>query len=197
MGKAEYLEPESKSRRRGLKMCLAVSAVLLIIIATVIVTLSQTIFKPRDPGVSIHLVGLENFQLFSPNSTTEPLGLVITVVNPNYGSFEYINSIGYLNYRHTIIAEVPMESRSIPARSKINMTTSAGIMTQKMISVPKFWSDVDTGAFNLTSNATLPGKVNMLRIIKLKATVYISCDIYFNITAMNADNSICVSKLKL
>nr|KYP37000.1 hypothetical protein KK1_041841 [Cajanus cajan] len=181
---------------KGHKICLALSSLFLIILAIAIVSLILTIFKPKNPDIFIHPVDLENFQLFSSNSTSAPLGMVITIVNTNYGSFRYKNATGYLKYRGTIVAEVPFETRSIPARSITNMSTSAGIMTAKLINDSKFWSDIEVGVLNLTSQATLAGKVTMLKILRIKAKVLISCGITFNITAVDAAST-CRSKIKI
>ncbi|OIW05934.1 hypothetical protein TanjilG_07210 [Lupinus angustifolius] len=191
-----YLEPQTVTTKQRLKICFAVSALFFIIVATVIVTLTFTTFKIKDPDVSLRPVGLENFQFFTPNSTIEPLSMLITVVNPNYGRFKSINSIGYLNYRHNVIAKVPFEKIVIPAHSKINVSTTAGIVTKKLMSDPKFWTDIEVGALNLTANVILPGKVSMIKIFKLKATVTISCGIYLNLSAVDADSS-CITKIKL
>lgn len=185
-----------KMATRGLKICLAVSSLFLIILAIVIVTLILTIFKPKNPDIFLHPVDLENFQLLSPNTTSAPLGIVITIVNPNYGNFKYVNSSGYLKYRDTIIAEVPLGIRSFPARSTTNVSTTVGIMTDKLIQDPKFLSDIEGGVFNLTAEATLPGKVTMIKILRLKAKIYISCGVSFNIIAVDA-SSRCMSKIKL
>ncbi|XP_027348223.1 uncharacterized protein LOC113859717 [Abrus precatorius] len=192
-----YPEPEILATKgRGLKICLIVSFLFFIIIATVLVTLYFTIFKPKNPDIFVHPVDLDNFQLLSPNSTNAPLGMVITIVNPNYGSFSYSNSTGYVKYRDTIIAEVPLVSNSVPARSTVNVSTSAGVMTGKLLGNVDFLSDIEDMVFNLTSMATLPGKASVLNIFKLKATVYISCDMSFNISAIEADSS-CTSKIDL
>ncbi|KAK7312723.1 hypothetical protein VNO77_36810 [Canavalia gladiata] len=190
-----YPEPETMAKR-NLKICISVSAVFFIIVITVFLTLILTIFKPKNPDIFLHPVDLKNFQLLSSNSTNAPLGMVVTIVNPNYGSFRYINSTGYLEYRNTTVAKVPLETKSVPARSRTNVSTSAGIMTEKLIDDPKFWSDIEGGTFNLTAKATLPGKVSMFNIFKLKATVHISCDISINIIAIDS-GSTCVAKLKL
>ncbi|KAE9593057.1 hypothetical protein Lal_00029087 [Lupinus albus] len=191
-----YLEPQTVATKKRLKICFAVSALFFIIVAIVIVTLTFTTFKIKDPYVSLRPIGLENFQFFTPNSSIEPLDMLITVVNPNYGSFKSINSVGYLNYRHKVIASAPFEKILIPARGKINMNTTAGIMTKKLMSDPKFWTDIDFGALNLTANVTLPGKVSVIKIFKLKATITISCGIYLNLSAVDADSS-CITKIKL
>lgn len=191
-----YPEPETMANRSRLRICLVVSSIFLVIVATLIFTLSLTIFKPKNPDVSIHPVGLENLELFSPNSTTVPLGMVITVVNPNYGSFKSKNTTGYLNYHDTIVANVPIGTKSFPARGMANVSASAGIMSAELISDPLFLSDIEDGAFNLTAKVTFRGKVNMLKAFKLKATVYVWCDIFFNISSMDAGSS-CRTKIKL
>ena len=190
-------KPKTMATKR-LRICMVVSSLFLIIVVTMLLTLILTIFKPKDPDISVHPVDLENFELFQPSVTKVPLGLVITIVNPNHGSFKYINSTGYLIYHDTIVAEVPLVTKFVPARSTINVSTFAGVMTRQLESDPKFWSDIEVGTLNFTSKATLPGKVTMLKIFKLKATVYITCDISFklNISSMDADSS-CISKIKL
>ncbi|CAJ1979030.1 unnamed protein product [Sphenostylis stenocarpa] len=177
-----------------IKICLGVSALLIIIL--VIVLLIFTIFKPRNPTVSVHPLHLEHFQLLSPNSSIAPLGLVITIENPNYASFKHGNCSGYVKYRGIVIAEAPFGARSYPARSTTNVTTTADIETAKLINDPNFWSDIAGGVFNLTSEAKISGKVSMIKIIRLKAKIYLSCGISLNITAVNATSS-CMSKLKL
>ncbi|KAK7404917.1 hypothetical protein VNO78_05968 [Psophocarpus tetragonolobus] len=181
---------------RGFKICLLVSSLFFIIVAIVIVTLILTMFKPKNPDIFINPVDLENFQLLTPNSTTAPLDMVVTIVNPNYGSFKQVNSGAHLKYRDTIIAEVPLEARLFPARTTTNVSTSADITTEKLIADPNFWSDVEGGVFNLTAEAVLDGKVTMIKIFKLKAKIYIHCGISFNITAVDASSS-CISKIKL
>lgn len=191
-----YPESKTMATRRGLRICSIVSAIFLIVAATVILTLFLTIFKVKDPVVSVHPVGLENIQFFQPNSTTVPLGMIITIMNPNYGAFKSKNTTGYLKYRDTVVAEVPLERKTIPARGTVNVSTSAGLMSGKLIADEIFLTDVADGSFNLTAKAILPGKVHMLKVFKLKATVNISCDISLNISSMSTDSS-CITKIKL
>lgn len=184
---------------RGLRICLCVSALFLIIVSIVIVTLSLTIFKPKNPLISVHLAGFDHSQFFLlPNLTTNvSLGMVITIANPNHGSFKYRDSIGHINYRDTIVGEVPMGAELVPARSEINVSTSADFMVGKLIHDPNFWSDIIPGSsFNLTSTAELPGKAIILKFIKLKATGYSLCDISVNISSNDVRSS-CISRIKL
>ncbi|XP_050878460.1 uncharacterized protein LOC127082263 [Lathyrus oleraceus] len=180
---------------RGLKLCLIISTVFLIIVTVVILTLILTIFKPKDPTIS---VGLPHFNLLSPNITMNmTLGMVITILNPNYGSFKYQNSIGYVTYHDTVVGNVPIDSQLVPARSEINVTTNADFMVGKLIQNPKFWSDIVQNGmvFNLTSTTELPGKAIVLKYVKVKAIAYCSCNISVNITS-NGVESNCISRIK-
>ncbi|XP_027910026.1 uncharacterized protein LOC114169186 [Vigna unguiculata] len=181
-------------RQRGLRICLCVSS--LVILVAAILILIFTIFKPKDPSVFVNPVDLENFQVLSPNSSGAPLNLVITIQNPNYASFKNRNGSGYLKYGDTIIAEIPLESRLFPARSTTNVSTTANIQTEKLLKDPNFMVAVEGGAFNMTSEAKLSGKVRMAKIIRLKAKVYLSCTISLNISAFQTAST-CISKLKL
>ncbi|XP_027343346.1 uncharacterized protein LOC113855914 [Abrus precatorius] len=183
---------------RGLKTCLAVSLLFLIIFTIVIVTLFLTIFKPKDPDVNVHPLGLEHiqFSLLLNLTMNVSLGMMITIENPNYGSFEYTNSTGYINFHDTVVACVPMEAALVPARSVINVNTTADFMVGKLVLDPNFWPDAFTGTLNFTSTATLHGKARVLKIIKLKATAYSSCDISLHISSRVVDTK-CISKIKL
>ncbi|RDX83458.1 hypothetical protein CR513_35618, partial [Mucuna pruriens] len=171
-------KPETMASR-GFKICLAVCLLFLIIVTIVIVTLFLTIFKPKNPNITVHPLGLEqlDFSLLPNLTINVSLGMLITIENPNYGSFEYTNSTSYVNFHDTVVAEVPIGAELVPARSQINVTTSADFMVAKLINDPNFWSDVLLGTLNFTSTTALSGKARMLKIIKLKATAYSSCDI--------------------
>ncbi|KAL2331826.1 hypothetical protein Fmac_019407 [Flemingia macrophylla] len=147
---------------RGVKICLVVSLLFLIIVTILIVALAFTIFKPKNPDITVHPLGLENLDIsLLPNLTLNvSVGMLITIENPNYGSFEYTNSTGYVNFHDTVIAEVPIEADLVPARSQINVSTSADFMVAKLINDPNFWSDVMDGTLIFTSTATLPGKAH-------------------------------------
>ncbi|WVZ00531.1 hypothetical protein V8G54_026600 [Vigna mungo] len=183
---------------KGLKICLVLSFLFLIILTAVVVTLFLTIFKPKDPNITVRPVGLENFNLSLLTNLTAnvSLGMVITMENPNYGSFEYPKATGYVNFDDSIVGEVPIEGELVPARDQIAVNTWANFMVEKLVTDTKFWTDVLTGSLNFTSTATLPGKVHMFKIFKLKATVYTTCDFSINITSRNLDNK-CISRIKL
>ncbi|BFG26153.1 hypothetical protein CerSpe_124270 [Prunus speciosa] len=187
-----------KTPRRGLKICCGITAIFLVIVVIVLTTLSLTLFKPKDPKINAKPVGLENiqFSLFPNVTLNVTLGMLITIENRNYGSFKYKNSTAYVHYRNSVVAEVPIEGELVPARGKINMTTSVDLKGETIISNPNFMADVTSGSLNMTSTASLHGKVSLLKIFKFPATAFSTCDISFFILTKSIDSK-CTSKIKL
>lgn len=182
-----------KPSRRILKILCHITIVFLIIVATVVTTLSLTIFKRKEPRVH-----LENFHLTYLSNETITVKVVVKVKNPNYESFKYKNTTASITYRGIIVALVPIEPRFVPARGKLNFTiTSVDLLVYKMVENPKFFEDiVSYGGFNFTSSATLHGKVGILKFLKFHAKVFCTCDISYLILSQNV-TSRCMTKVKL
>ncbi|ONI18493.1 hypothetical protein PRUPE_3G218800 [Prunus persica] len=187
-----------KTPRRGLKICCGITAIFLVIVVIVLTTLSLTLLKPKDPKINAKPVGLENiqFSLFPNVTLNVTLGMLITIENRNYGSFMYKNSTAYVHYRNSVVAEVPIEGELVPARGKINTTTSVDLNAETLISNPNFIADVTSGSLNMTSTASLHGKVSLLKIFKFPATAFSTCNISFFILTKSIDSK-CASKIKL
>lgn len=188
----------AKTPRKGLKLCCIVTAIFVAILVTVITTLSLTIFKPKDPDITVSPAGLSNisFSPFPNVAVNFTIDMVVTIDNRNYGSFRFQNSAAYINYRGEVVAEVPLEEELVPARGKVNMTTSADIDAGKLLSNPNFWNDFEAGSLNLTSIAKLHGLVEVFKIFKLHARDVSTCSITIWIGNLSLESE-CMSKIKL
>ncbi|XP_041003958.1 uncharacterized protein LOC121249316 [Juglans microcarpa x Juglans regia] len=187
-----------KTSRRGLKICCAVTAIFLVLIAAVLVALSFTMFKPKHPRISLHLEGLQNIDLLMLMNATAnvTLGTVFTVENRNYASFRYKNSTAYVDFHGDLVGEALIGERNVPARGKLNVTPSVTLMTGNLVMNPHFFADLGSGSLNLTSTATLVGKTSLLKIFKKHATVYNRCNISVFVFTSSVE-SICETKLKM
>ncbi|MED6142897.1 hypothetical protein PIB30_001664 [Stylosanthes scabra] len=161
---------EKESRKRSKRCCLIVCAIIFIVIA-------------RDPKVSVSSDGLANFDIFSDAATT-PLPMTITITNPNYGTFYYQSAHGYLHYRGVQVADAPIEPGKVAARKTVNVNAMAAVQTKKITTHENFFDDVGERGLSFTATASLPGKVVVINIIKVKAKVDIFCDVFLNITSV-------------
>ncbi|KAL5578931.1 hypothetical protein UlMin_011373 [Ulmus minor] len=185
-----------KSRCTGLKIFIGVTCIFLLLVLVALIVLFQTILKPKEPSIITIPVSLDNLVLvvFPVIKIDVKLTILVTIDNPNYGSFTYQNSTANVRYYGNIVAQVPMPDDRIPPRGKHNITTSLNILGDKLTSDANFSGDFNKGVLNFTSEATLHGKVSLMKLIKKKATSYSTCNISIFIMSKKID-SICESRV--
>lgn len=183
--------------RRGLKICCGVTALIIIILLVVAIILFFTVFKPKQPDISIQSVTLQTIRFFPlPFFLNVTLGITVLVDNPNYGSFKYKDSTTYVTYHGTDIAEAPIEHDTIPARGTHDISTDVVIEGEKLIFSPSFPNDSLAGVFNFTTTTTLHGKATALKILKMKVKSINTCNISLVPLSQNV-TTVCISKIKL
>ncbi|KAF8029624.1 hypothetical protein BT93_E2139 [Corymbia citriodora subsp. variegata] len=182
--------------RKCLKISCAISVVLLLIIVGVMLTLYFTILKPKQPILIPQPVTLLHLHSDSPLEFNLTLGLTVTVDNRNYGSFTYQDSMLYINYHDTEVANGLLAADTIPARAKHNISTSVVVFGDRLVTNVNFKSDVFGGVMNFTSSSVLHGEAKVLKFIKKKATSYTTCNISIHIT-QRTPYSVCKNELKL
>lgn len=184
--------------RKGLKICCGVTLLFIIIIVSVFTALAFTVFKPKQPNITAHPISLGKVQIrVFPNVTLNvTLGMIVTIDNNNYGSFQFMNTTAYVNYHGVIVGEVPIQKDYVAAHARINITTYVDLMADKMIANPNFVDDVIAGSLNLTATAWLHGKVQVLKVLNLHATAFSTCEISIFIKPLDV-KSTCKSKIKL
>ncbi|XP_022775873.1 uncharacterized protein LOC111317722 [Durio zibethinus] len=187
--------------RRGLKICCGVTAIFLVIIAIVVTTLAFTLFKPKHPEITVYPQGLENIAFglggfFNATSVNATVGLILSINNRNYGSFKFKNTTAFVDYRGDVVAEVTIEQSLVPAHGKVNISASADIMVDRLITNTTFLADVLAGSVNFTMDTTVHGKVTVFKVLKFHASVPNRCDISIFILSQSFEST-CRTKLKL
>lgn len=184
---------------KGVKICSAITATIIILLVVTLVILIFTVFKPKEPNFTMHPVQIVGWQakLWPPSSpqVNISLGIVATVKNRNRGSFTYEDSTTFVTYRGNVVGEGPIRGDTIPERGELNVSTTVKIFADKLLKDPNFLGDFVGGVLNFTSSSTLYGKVRILKIIKKKATSYSTCHISV-FTRIRTANSTCYIKMK-
>ncbi|KAL4620162.1 hypothetical protein ACB092_06G133800 [Castanea dentata] len=178
------------------KLCCGVTSIFIVIIVIVILTLAFTIFKPRDPIITLYPGSNIEVTSFLNPTKNITLDSIITIENPNYGVFRYKNTTSSVTFRGKVVGEAPIMDIYVPPHKKRNMTSPVAIMPVRLIQDPHFWIDVAAGTLNLTSTVLMSGKVIAMNIFKRPATLYNSCNITVFILSKKSE-AICESKLKV
>ncbi|KAL4368049.1 hypothetical protein GQ457_05G028250 [Hibiscus cannabinus] len=200
-GSAAMSSSDLKRRHRCRNICFATMGVLLFI-TVLIVILIFTVFKPRNPVITIHSVALSNLKfaldlarlrvLF--NAT---LDVDLSIKNSNKVGFKYADSAAYLNYRGQKIGEAPLPAGKISADGTAPMNLSVTIMADRLISDSKFFDDVSSGELPLNTFAEVSGKVNVLNQIKFHAVSSASCDVLVFLSNATVGDQSCNYNYKL
>ncbi|KAK4439313.1 hypothetical protein Salat_0266200 [Sesamum alatum] len=180
---------------RALKICCFATATLIATLLAAILIIYFTMLKPKQPKITTQQVTLKSFSgLLNPLHLNVTLGIVVTVDNPNYGSFKYDNTTAFISYRGTHAAEASIEEDTIPARGKHDISTDVLVIVDNLVTNYYFPEDYASGCLNFTSLTTLHGQAKVLNFLKIKATTYSTCDISVYVLTQNA-SSVCRSKL--
>lgn len=194
-------EAGHKNSRRSFKICCGVTLLLSIILIIVSITLFYTVLKPKKPQINLHPISLHEIesQILSRLSLNVTLELIITIKNPNYGSFKFEDSIASLIYHgNNSVGEIVIEHGTVPSKGELNTRSNyANITGDKLVKSPYFMKDIEAGSLNFTSNLTLHGKVKVLKIFKIHATVTSYCDISVLVHSHLAIQLSCHSKVRL
>ncbi|XP_058755854.1 uncharacterized protein LOC131629073 [Vicia villosa] len=180
---------------RNLKICLSVSALVLIVVSAIAITLIFTVFKVRDPYIIVELsrVNFLNPDI-GPNIT---IPVLVIIKNSNIGKFNYTDSFSYITFQDTVVGTVPLPAQLVPARGGINVTTHANFMVNELILNPNFFLELQNGGkFSLMSKAELPGKVIVMGFIKMKAMATNQCNISVSILSNDVVSN-CTSHIKI
>lgn len=188
----------AKKSKRGLKICIGVTAIFFILILVVLIVLFTTILKPKEPKFINQHVTLEkiDIQFFPVIKGNVSLGILFTVTNPNYGSFAYHGCTSHIKYHGHIAADAEIKDDKILAHGSLNVSTSANIYADKLATDEHFLDDYFHGILNFTASTTLHGKVGLFNFIKMKATSYSICEISVFVQDVRVD-SLCKTRVTL
>ncbi|KAL3622169.1 hypothetical protein CASFOL_033580 [Castilleja foliolosa] len=181
-------------RLRRIKCCCYTTGILLILAAAVL-TLIFTIFKLKAPTVRVHKLTIGKLDL--ANGTNMTLNANVWVKNPSFAYFTYNTLVTTLLYRGGVVGE----SRGAPGKAKARRTTrvnvTVDIMTDRILLDPNFDVDLFTGLVNMSSYTRVGGRMKLFVVIDKKLTVWMRCNMTFNITSRAIQHHKCKRKVKL
>ncbi|KAK1425236.1 hypothetical protein QVD17_20584 [Tagetes erecta] len=191
---------ETTRRRKYIKWCSCLFGII-IVVTMVVVTLIFTIFKVKEPeitmnGVTVDNLGFINGTMPGPG-TNMSLTADISVKNPNYSSFRYKNTTTSLYYNGAVIGEARGPSGQSKARRTSRMNVTLDIMVDSLLKDPNLQNDLDTGLLTMSSYTRVGGRIKILAIIKRHVTVKMNCTMKVNIYSRVIEDQKCRRKVKL
>ncbi|XP_073146763.1 late embryogenesis abundant protein At1g64065 [Henckelia pumila] len=192
--------PPKTNRRRCIKCCGTITAVLLVQ-AVVIVVLMFTVFKVKDPAIRMNGVTIDRLELLNGTTTPRPgsnitLTADVSVKNSNFASFKYQNTTTTLFYRGVVIGDAHGPPGKAKARRTMRMNVTVDVITDRILQHPNLSSDYSSGLLTIGSYTSVGGRVKMF-FIKKHVTVRMNCSMTVNVTSQAIQQQKCKRKVKL
>ncbi|CAL1372614.1 unnamed protein product [Linum trigynum] len=177
--------------RRGLKLCLIVAGILLLVLLVTILVVFLVVLKPKQPKITTKSVTLDRIHssIFPKPFLNLTLGLVVEVENPNYGSFRYDDSSAYLVYRGGLVGVSPIPAGYQKARSTQTIRSNVTLMAGGLLKDLEFYGDLVKGVLNFTSTSSLHGRASMFKVMKVEVTSNCTCEISVRVAGKKVDSS--------
>lgn len=199
----EALKPQVVTplhKKRKWRICCGVCVVILLALGVVAVSLSQTIFKFRDPKVSLSNVKLQNVSVNLDLASLSTLLSVsvsadVQVDNPNHYDFRYSNSTMLLVYHGQQVGVVELGAGTIRSRKTVDLP--AVIIVEAVRLILNGLQDLTSGVATLTLDAIIPGRVNLAHIYKRHVTAVLNCNVDIFIGNQTLKQSDCKQTIKL
>lgn len=195
-------KPKSTAKRRCLYACLACGLVILLL-AIVFVILAFTLFRVRDPSISVTSTRLAGVapRVSLPAITIQfniTLDIIASVHNPNRASFTYNYGQTNLTYRGTPVGQAIIEPGRIPNHGsgpvRLTLTVDAAKFANNLVSLI---GDVVNGSIVFDTYTMIPGRVAILGFIKHHAVARSTCHVEISVSDMTVKSQECDNKTSL
>ncbi|KAG9443370.1 hypothetical protein H6P81_014710 [Aristolochia fimbriata] len=191
-----------RRRRRCCACCIAV-ALLLLTLFLILLVLALTVFKRRDPVVTLLSATVSGVapRLVLPAASVElnvSLRLALHVYNPNRVGFKHHPGKSVVLYRGTRIGEADVASGSVAARGSENVTVDLTVEADKFLpDVAQLVADVVAGEIDVDANTRVPGRVNVLGIFKRHVVAISECHFAIGVPDLRIRKQDCKQSTKM
>ncbi|KAK1321202.1 hypothetical protein QJS10_CPA03g00281 [Acorus calamus] len=186
-------------RRRHCILCCGCATATAAIVAVVLLVLALTVFKVKEPNITMNSLTLQNFQVALATPVTINLTVTadVSVKNPNAASFNFGNTTTSISYRGTTMGEVHGPPGEAPAHRTVRMNLTVDVLGDKLIGVPSLLGDVASGSLAVGSLTRVGGRVKIIGIIKRHVVVTMNCSFTVSVTTQSILDQRCVQHVKL
>lgn len=200
----DFLALKKKQRRR--RCCAFFFVGSLVVVLIPVVTLALMVFRSKDPNIILNSTTLKSMGYSIDLVTLKPRLMNATVLsqmsikNPNKGaSFKFGDSTALIKYSGLTLGQAAIPAGEIEAdkTAHMNVTVTIFIGDLMMNSNSALLAGGMSGNITLTSSARVPGRINVLHIIRRHVVVYSSCNITVNLATRLSQVDHCARHMKL
>ncbi|KAK9740442.1 hypothetical protein RND81_03G035400 [Saponaria officinalis] len=198
---AQSIAPENPTRiTKPTRRCCSLLCFLgtLLTITTLIIILIFTVFKVKNPIMTINKIQLGTGKAtgldFVPESNIT-MSVDASVKNPNEGGFNFSNTTSSIFYDGIMVGRAYGPPGWVPAQRSKRMNITVEIVAASLVNAPNLISDLGLGLFTMDSYTRAPGIVKLI-VVKKSVVVEMNCTVTFNITSQEIQQQQCKSRVE-
>lgn len=177
-------------RRRCAIWCCGCCGLTVVVLGIVILILSLTVFKVKDPTLTMNSITLSDVNLGfltanKPASFNATLTADISLKNPNVASFKFDNSTTEFYYRGETVGVAYAPSGEVSAHRTVRMNVTVDVLGDQVASQTNVTDLIMGSELDLTSSTEVDGRVNVLGIYKRDISVMMNCNITLEVSAFS------------
>lgn len=175
----------SFQKKRKLKKYCIWCGIPVLTLAIVILTLTQTIFKFRDPDITLSDVCFSGVTIdysrpLSPSSVNASLSANMNVYNPNHYNFKFIDSTIHVVYHDVMVGRISMPGGELRAGKSCALQALVTVGSLKLgSSMGNLYLDFEKNQLPFAMSVNIPGRVNVAHIFKHNVVLEYHCDVVF------------------
>ncbi|KAG6480356.1 uncharacterized protein LOC122019612 [Zingiber officinale] len=198
-------KPSRLRRRRRCLICGGCCGVFLVVLAVVIVVLALTVFRVKDPEITVNgvtvqrvAVGGLSFAALQPSFSLNLTLLVdLSVKNPNAASVRFGPSTTavYFHGRDLGVARGPPGNSRAHRTFRMNVTVD--IMAERVVGDAQLLQEVLGGVIPVTTSTRLGGRVKLLGVIRRHVEVTMNCSLTIELANQSLRQQDCDREVRL
>ncbi|XP_044473114.1 uncharacterized protein LOC123201606 [Mangifera indica] len=187
--------------RKRWKICIGLGVTLILLIV-ILVILAFTVFKAKDPEITVDSVALDDLNVgLDAARVTVNLNLTVavnlTVKNPNKVGMKYQDSVAVLFCRGEQVGEVPIPAGKVSADETVHLLVFLTVMADRFVSNTQILSDVVSGSLPISTNTKISGKVSIFNVFNVHVTSVSNCSFTVYIANRTISEEHCTYKNSL
>ncbi|KAL7107018.1 hypothetical protein ACP275_06G027400 [Erythranthe tilingii] len=180
-------------RKKNRTKCFLFIALFVIFQIGVITIFSVTVMKIRTPKFRIRSAHLTNFNAGTPASPSfaGTVNAEFTVKNANFGRYKYRNTTVDFFYRGTPVGQIFVRDSRAGWRSTKKFNVVVDLSLANAQANPQLASDLNAGVVQITSQARMRGRVELIFVMKKNKSTDMNCTMEIVTASQQLRNIIC------
>lgn len=200
---ADHESLDIQNKRRKLRKCCTWCGIPALVVAIVIIALSQTIFKFRDPDITLSEVRFSGVKVdyskpLSPASVNASLSANMNVYNPNHYNFKFTNSTIHVVYHDVMVGNISMPAGELQPGKSVALPALVTVGSLNLgRSMSNLYQDFGKNQLPFAMRVDIPGRVNVVHFFKHDVVLEYHCDVTFWVGNSSMKDYLCWKKVHM